>query len=340
MQTLSTILSYLAILLWVFGLYLAFFSHLRGLFRQALVVMWKRKYLWLLAFFAGLSAYGGEANFLFQRVNTVTSLEGWLNGIRMAILGGQVESLINSIKNLWINNFASMLGIIGLLILLVAVIVWLIITSQAAIVRIIGRSHQGKPTGLADGLAAGTTKFWTLVQLNIIGLLVGWMLWVVLTAVPAAIFLITKDPAWSIVAYIGSLTSIASSVITIFLVQFATASIALQDMKLIPAIVDAWRLFIRNIVPSLEMAIAIFTINVTVSFAVIAQLLFFFTAYTLSGFLAIVAIIIVLYTILSAFSFSSWTIYYLKLVDGKTPSMIGQWTNRLANFAGQNRSAE
>ena len=66
MQTLSVILSYLAILLWVFGLYLAFFSHLRTIFRQSVAVIWKRKYLWLLAFFAGLSAYGGEVNFIID----------------------------------------------------------------------------------------------------------------------------------------------------------------------------------------------------------------------------------------------------------------------------------
>ena len=72
----------------------------------------------------------------------------------------------------------------------------------------------------------------------------------------------------------------------------------------------------------------------------IAQLVFFFSAYTLGGFLTIVACISVLYAILSAFSLSAWTIYYLKLVAGQTPSKLAQWTNRLANFAGQKRAAE
>lgn len=340
MQILSTILSYLAILLWVFGLYLALFSHLRGMFRRAAVVIWKRKYLWLLAFFAGLSAYGGEVNFLFQRINTTTALQGWLDGIRTAIVEGQVDSFFQSTRNLWVNNLGAMVGVVGIILLLVAVITWLIIMSQAAIVRIVGRSEQGKPTGLTDGLATGTEKFWPLVQLNIIGLLIGWSLWVILTAVPAAIFLITKSTGWSAAAYIGSIASIASSVVTIFLVQFATASIVLQDAKLMPAIIDAWRLFARNVVSSMEMAVAIFTVNVTFSFFVIAQILFFFTAYTLSGFLSILGVILVLYALLSAYSFSTWTIYYLKLIEGKTPSKLGQWTNRLANFAGQKRAAE
>ncbi len=338
MHTFNTIASYLGILLWGFGLYLAFFSHLRGLFGRAVVTVWRKKYLWLLAFFAGLTAYGGEVNFLFQRINTTTSLQGLLNGIRTAILDGQVERLWRSTGNLWAHNAGTLSASVALALIIIAVIAWLIIISQAAIVRIIGRTQQGKPTGLTDGLAIGTEKFWSLVQLNIIGLLVGWMLWVVLTAVPAALFLITKNTTWSVVAYIGSIVSIASSIVTIFLIQFATAGIVLQNSKLMSAIVDAWRLFSRNIVSSLEMAVAIFTINVTASFLVLGQLFFFVSAYTLGGFLTVVVIMVILYVLLSAFSFSAWTTYYLQLVEGKTPSKLGQWTNRLANFAGQKRA--
>jgi len=340
MQIFSVILSYLAILLWFYGIYLAFFSSLRRFFMQAAQVMWKRKYLWLLAFFAGLTAYGGEVNFFFRRLNTVTSLQGFLDGIRNAITSGRVDVFVDSTKNLWANHFGSMLGIIVTAVLITGVITWLIIMSQAAIVRIVGRSQMGKPTGLTDGLAASTEKFWTLVQLNIIGLLIGWALWVVLTAVPAAISLITQNPNWSFTAYLGSLASIASSVVTIFLIQFATADIVLHDTKLMPAIVDAWHLFSRNIVSTLEMAVAIFTVNLTLSYLIVAQLFFFLSAYTLAGFLTIVALIILLYTLLSAFSFSAWTIYYLKLAEGKTASKLGQWTNKLASFGGQKRSIQ
>jgi hypothetical protein len=338
METLSIILSYLGILLWVFGLYLAFFSKLRGMFATSVMMIWKRKYLWLLAFFAGLTAYGGEINVLFQRVNTITSLQGFLEGFRTAILQGQVEDVVRTVRNLWGDNMAFMSGSAAIVILIAAVLIWLIITSQAAIVRIVGRTEQGSPTGLNDGLAIGTEKFWILLQLNLIGLLIGWALWVILTGVPAAIFLLTKQSAWTITAYFGAIASIVGNIISIFLVQFATAGIVLRDEKLMPAIVGGWRLFVRNVVSSLEMAIAIFTINVTLSFFVVAVLLFFVSAYTLAGFLTIVSVIVLLYALLSAFSFSAWTTYYLKLVEGSAPSYLGKWTNQLVNFAGQKRA--
>lgn len=340
MQTLNTVLSYIGIAIWIFGLYLAFFSHLRGMLGQAVVVAWHKKSIWLLAFFAGLTAYGGEINYLFQRINTASSLQAALDGVRKAIQLGQVDQFFRATKNLWINNMGPMAGYMAVILVMVAVIVWLIIVSQGAIVRIIGRTKQGKPTDLLDGLSVGTGKFWTLIQLNVIGLLVGWAVWIILTAVPAAVFLISNNTAWSVVAYLGSVVSIIGSIATIFLIQFATANIVLREAKLMPAIVDAWRLFTGNTISSLEMAMAIFTVNVTLSVLVFGQLFFYISAFTLSGFLTIVGIMVALYTILSAFSFSAWTVYYLRLVEGKTPSKLGQWTNQLANFAGQKRAID
>ena len=67
MQILINIVSYLGIILWVFGAYLAGFSHLRSMVGRAVVIIWHKKYLLFLAFFAGLSAYGGENKFSFPK---------------------------------------------------------------------------------------------------------------------------------------------------------------------------------------------------------------------------------------------------------------------------------
>ncbi len=338
MQIFNTILSYVGILLWVFGIYLVAFSKLRGIIGRAVVVVWQKKYLWLLALFAGIPSYGGEINFLFRKLNTVTSLQSWLNGFRNAIVGGDVERLWRASKTLWVHNFGTLAGYLGIFLLIFAVLTWLVIMSQAAIVRVVGRLQQNKPTGLIDGLTIGVEKFWTLVQLNIIGLLVGWAAWVILTAVPAAIYLLNHANGWSFVAFIGSLLSIVVSVIVIFLVQFSTANIVLNDTKLMPAMVDSWRLFKSYMVPSLEMAIAVFTINLTISSVVVSQVVTTITPFTLAGFLTILAIIILLYVLLSALSFTAWTMFYLQLVAGKSDSKLGQWTNRLVNFSGQKRA--
>lgn len=340
MQTLTVILTYVGILLWVLGLFLAFFSHLRGFLGRGLAIIWQKKYLWLLGFFAGMTAYGGEVNFLFRKLNTVASLQALLQGIRTSITNGQVDRLVHASKNLWESSAGRVLLYIFIILAIIALFAWLIIMSQAALVRIVGRTQEGKPTGLLDGLTVGTEKFWVLVQLNIIGLLLGWAMWVILAGVPAAIYLVNSMPVWSVVAYIGSILSIVVSASIIFLIQFSTAGIVLNDSRLIPAIIDAFRLFVRNIVSSVEMAIAIFTVNLTLSFLVLGELFFFMNVFTVGGLLGVIGIITLIYTLLSTFSIASWTVYYLKLVDGKSPSKLAQWTNQLVNFAGQKRISE
>lgn len=338
MNIISTIFSYLGIALWIFGLYLVFFSHLRGIAVKAMVTLWHKKYLLLLAFFAGMTAYGGEVNFLFRQLDTVASLQALLDGVRNAILNGSVQNLMATARTLWTHSTAAMSGYTAIAVLMAAVMAWLVITSQAAIVRIAGRTQQGKPTGMVDGITVGITKFWQLVQLNAIGLLAGWSIWVIFTGVPASLYLLNHGAVWSSVAYAGSIISILSSMVVIFLVQFATAGIVLSEQPLMASIVDSWRLFSHNIISSLEMAVAIFTINVTVSFLVLGELFFFVSPFTLAGFLFIVAIIVLIYALLSGFSFVAWTAYYLQLTAGKSYSKLGQWTTQLVNFSNQKRS--
>lgn len=338
MNIVSNILQYLGIALWVFGLYLVFFSHLRGLFIKALKTLWQKKYLLLLAFFAGMTAYGGEVNFLFRQIDTVSTLQTLLDNTRKAILNGQLQTFLDAVKNVWTHSAALLSGYVAIAVLMAAVLAWLIILSQAAVVRIAGRTQQNKPTGLVDGITIGITKFWQLVQLNAIGLLTGWSIWVLLTGVPAAIYLLNHGGAWSAVAYIGSIISIIASVVVIFLVQFATAGIVISEQPLMASIIDSWRLFSRNVVSSLEMAIAIFTVNVTISFLVLGELFFFVSPYTLGSFLFVVAVIVIVYAVLSAFSFAGWTAYYLQLTAGKTYSKLGEWTTKLVNFNTQKRN--
>jgi hypothetical protein len=337
MNIINTIFSYLGIALWVFGLYLVFLTPIRGLLLKSAKTLWQKKYLLLIAFFAGMTAYGGEVNFLFRQIDTVGSIQKLLDNVRTAITNGTWSSVVRDWNTLWSHSTAMMSGYAVITLLLTAMIIWLIITSQAAIVRIAGRVQQGKPAGLVDGITTGINSFWSLLQLNAIGLLAGWSTWVILTGIPAAIYLLHHGSMWSSIAYIGSIIAILVSLVIIYLVQFATAGMVLNGQRLMPAIVDSWKLFIRNIVPSVEMAIAIFTVNVTISFLVLGELFFFVSPFTLAGFLFIVAIIVLIYALLSGFSFVAWTGYYLQLTAGKTFSKLGQWTTQLVNFASQKR---
>lgn len=337
MHIVDIIIGYIGLLLWVFGVYLFFRSELRTILGQALAVVMRRKYLLFIGFFAGLSSYSGEVNFLFRKSNSVAALQGLLDGIRTAIRGGDVARFWNALKTLWIHNVAPMSGYIFVIAVIAALIIWLIVVSQAAIVRIIGRERQGKPTGIMDGVYAGTEKFWTLLQVNIVALLVGWGAWVLLAGVPAAAYLISGHGAWSMIAHFGSILSSLVTAILLFLLQYATAAVVLGDLQFIPSIVASWKMFRRNVLASLEMAIVLFTITLVFSFAIIGSAALLFNVFTVAGFIGMLAVLAIVYAFFSAFSFASWTLFYLRMLDGKPESKISQWTSRIVNFATQKR---
>lgn len=338
MHIFDVVISYIGLTLWIFGIYLFFRSDLRFLIAKALGIVWRKKYLWFIGFFAGLTTYGGEVNFLFRKSNSVVALQGLLDGMRDAIRGGYVDQFWRALKALWLNYAVQMSGYVFVVLAIVAVTFWLIIMSQAAIVRIVGRTHQGKPTGLLDGLATGSTRFWTLVQVNIVALLAGWGVWVILSGVPAAAYLINGHVAWSTAAHIGSILSTVTTVVLLFLLQYATAEVVLNDATLIPAVVRSWRLFMQNILASLEMAIVLFTITFIFSLTLLGTTALLVNIYTVGGFLAMLAILIIVFAFFSAFGFTTWTLFYLRMLEGRAGSKLGQWTNQIMNFASQKRT--
>lgn len=338
MHIVDIVISYIGLFLWVFGIYLFFRSNLRSILGQAWAVIWRRKYLWFVGFFAGLSTYGGEVNFLFRKSNSVVALQGLLDGIRDAIRGGDVERFWTATKNLWSNNVGPMFSYSLAALVVAALVIWLVIMSQAAIVRIVGREQQGKPTSLFDGIYTGMQKFWTLLQVNIVALLVGWGLWVILAGVPAAAYLISGHVAWSSAAHFGSILSTITTVILLFLLQYATAGVVLNDQTLIPALVGSWRLFRRNVMASLEMAIVLFTITFVFSLAILGAAALLVNIYTVGGFISMLVILALVYAFFSAYGFTTWSLFYLRLLEGKGGSKLSQWTTQIVNFATQKRT--
>ncbi len=304
----------------------------REVLQQALGIVWRKKYLWFIGLFAGLTTYGGEVNFLFRKYNTVATFQKLLRTIRSLFFEGQIQPYLRKIDQVWSADAWRVLLYVLLVVLLALFVVWLMVVSQAALMRIVGRTYQKKSASFFDGIAVGATKFWTLLQMNVFALLLGWGLWILITGVPASIYLINGLPVWGLVAHIGSIVAVIISAIIAFLVQFATASVVLQGTSLMVAIVESWRLFRNNILVSIEMAIIIFALNLGVLLVVFGTTALLIQPFSVGGLLGIIAVVAVEYAVMSAFSFAAWTIIYLKLTEGKAESKIGRWTTQLVSF--------
>ncbi len=306
----------------------------REVLQQALAIIWRKKYLWFLGLFAGLVAHGGEPDLLFRSTNSISWLQDNLGGLREVVQSGEADAFLNQLKSFFTTYPANALGFVGAIGLTLVAIFWLVIVSQAALVRIIGRTAEKKPTSLFEGLAAGAERFWPLVGVNVITKLFTWSLWIILAGLPAIAYFVTGERAWIVTFSLGSLlVTVPLSVLVSFLSKYAIAFITLADASVIDGLRRAWNLFRANWLVSIELAILVYAINLGAVIVVAGvTLLLFQTIASFTEFFILVFVLALAHAWISAFSYSAWTITYQKLLAGKGESKIGAWTTRLTNF--------
>ncbi len=305
----------------------------REVLQQAWAIIWRRKFLWFIGFFAGFATYGGEVNFLFRKFNAVTTFQQYLIALRGLFVEGKAQTYVHRFESVFTQTPWTVLGYVGVALVIIVVGLWLMFVSQGAIMRIVGRSQEKKATGFFDGISTASEKFWSIVQVNIIGLLLGWGAWIIVAGLPAVIYFSSGHTAWAGVARVGVIASTLASTVITLLMQYATAAIVLRDLKPLAAMADSWRLFSRNILVSLEMAIVIFLINLGVLLVTFGIYDVLGLLYSVAGFIILLFLIAIEFAALSAFSLSAWTIMYQKLVAGSAHSKIGEWTTQIVNFS-------
>lgn len=309
----------------------------RNLLKQALNITWKHKYLWFFGLFASLLAAGGsiEYKILNQNIN-----DGLVNGALLS--AGSFAQMVLAIKNLglgFISLFSfdiltiiNSLTIILICLTLLAVLVWLSISSQAALVISVkkiltnGKKKENVLT-IRDGLSSGHQKFWPILGLNvIIKLLINAVLFI--STLPL-ILMTVKDSGWFVLVYVILFVIFLPIAVSLSLMlKYAIAYSVLENERFISSIEKGWKLFIKNWLISLEMAVILFVVNFLASLAILIVLviLFFplFLVGTTFGFtwlvilitLLAVAFIVIFGSALSTFQISSWTNLFVNIKEG------------------------
>ncbi|MBI2984069.1 MAG: hypothetical protein HYY50_00330 [Candidatus Kerfeldbacteria bacterium] len=312
----------------------------REVFQQALDIIWRKKYLWFLGFFAGLAAHGGEPDLLFRNTNSLRWLQDSVAILRDVVRGGQADQFLANLR-LFFNNYTlNAVGYLAVLILILVVILWLVIVSQSAIVRVVGRASQKKQTSLFDGLATGTEKFWSLLTVNVVTKLFTWALWIIVAGIPAIAFFVTGQAAWAITFSLGSLlVTLPISIVVSFLTKYAIAAITLGGTDTIGGLRQAWKIFRDNWLVSIELAVLIYLFNLAVVLVVAGvTLLVVQTVTSFREFFTLLTVLAIVHSFVSAFSYAAWTTVYQKLLISKGESQLGYWTTKLTNFIQPKRS--
>ena len=155
----------------------------RQILKRAFEIAWKKPKLWLLGLLVILLGGASEMEFIFgnyifgSKGAVAVFFQGLADGGLFTVAGarGLVEALFTNTFYLFIIAFI-FLVVLGL----TALIVWLVMVSQSALIGKVVSINQGREISGAQGWKLGMIKFWPVLGLNALLRLLAWFLSVVL----------------------------------------------------------------------------------------------------------------------------------------------------------------
>lgn len=303
-----------------------------SLYRETLGTSWTitRRYpwLWFFGLFAALANNAGEYDIVSKNYDFLMRLQTNLIAWRDYVNSGAISRFFTNLGTFLSNDFLNFLLIVVALLLMAAAIVWIIVVSQNALIASAAAAGQKKDhVTFLDGFWVSSSLFRPVFLVNVLAYAVVYVPLIVLGAIPAWLFLRTGSSTALLFASILAFTFlIPINIVASFLTKFATAYIIVRNYKLKQAIGAALALFAKNWLVSLEIAFLIFIINTAVTFAVGSVLVVL--GLPLSGLLGLIVFQIFMAfiaAVLAAFQYSTWTILFLRLEEGKVTSKLVRW---------------
>lgn len=306
----------------------------RFLLRQAWKISWQHKYLWFFGLFASILGAGGGFNLLTKNLQANYNGDFWTGLTSLFNFKFFYQSITSSLANIFKTDFIFALDNILALILvalILAFFIWLIVACQGGLIshvqKIIDHKKKDSPKLIVkDGLSVGHKNFWSLFGLNIIfKILINFVF--LLLSIPF-LFLALADSGLLGLAYIILFLIFIPLVIALNLVvKYAMAYNIIEHNSFIASIENAWALFSKNWLISMEMLIILFVINfvaggLVLLFMTIFILPLFFVGVTfgivwLATLMIFLAIIILALTgaILTTFENAGWVSLFVRLEE-------------------------
>lgn len=310
----------------------------RSILKKALKISWQYKYLWFFGLFATLINPGGEYQILNKTIRdglygNFSDTFNVLNSTGIFSL----KALSNMFDLMNANPLSAIMTAIAiiLLICIIAFVVWLAISSQGSIISRVQKIEEGKVAIKSDfrsDLQSGSRFFWPILGFNFF-LKIGVDAAFLFVSLPV-ILMITNSIAFSILYITFFILFIPVAITLSLLTKYAMIFTVVKKKKFVDSIKSSWKLFKNNWIISLEMAIAVFSINILASFAILLIILMFamplfFVSLAMGKIMLtwIVVLFMILFMVatgsfLTTFQITSWTSLFLQLNRGVFLSKI------------------
>ncbi|MFA6198081.1 MAG: hypothetical protein WC734_02925 [Patescibacteria group bacterium] len=306
-------------------------------------LIWRNKILWFFGLFVALITQEIEIVLRNQVVfsDQTLSVSSWkelfTNGF-----GGVFSSIWSSLTD---STASAIIGsLIALMIL--ALFVWLMVASVGALTHSIAQLDAGKKISFNGAMANGHKYFWKNIVIILLAKVVDYGV-LILMAVLVSLMLLHAVGLW-----LGALLAVISFIVSLivsFVARYAAGYVVVNNENTGRAILSGWKLFIKNWVDSIEMAILIFLINLVANLAILLVIALIILPFfiiilvmnsggytTTANFIfgaavaLVLAIVIITGSLLSSFQFSAWVTTFLRLKEGHKPSWILRLAGRVS----------
>ncbi len=306
----------------------------RNILKQALRSTWQNKYLWIFGLFASILGTGGSYEIVVNGNINNTLLE-----IKKFIIDAQIfnGNFFTNLARLAITDPFSFFLVMFILVIVATLFLltlYVSIVSQAALVNNVALIYSNKKHNFQIGLEKGKKKFLPVLSINIILKIVIFLVLIIIS-LPLTFNNRGEITILQSTYYIISFILLIPVVVILsFISKYAIAYIVIKKNNVSQSIQNAWNLFKKNWLISLEMAFILLLINIIFNFVLllvililaIPFLLLFFAFYLLKSLIAIWAVIFVGFislffvmsfaaAVLSTFQITSWTYLFIKLIN-------------------------
>ncbi len=313
----------------------------RNILKQSLATIWRNKYLWFFGFFAAFMGSFLELELLFNKTNA-SFAQNFLSRLQTmketGIFSSQALSNLGNLFKTEPISMVIMLTIFLIVIVLLGFLIWLSIISQAGLVNNTSQIFQsGSKTksklGIQEGVETGIRSFWRVLGINLI---IKALLYLIFLCLSFLIFFITYQSGLSggagIINMFLFVIFIPVALVLAFIAKYAICFTVIKKKSFKDSVKNAFQLFRRNWLVSIEMAFILFFISFLFSLAILIGsvivtlpiLLVLNIAVALSwpmfsfwvfifGIIVLAVFIAVTGAALSAFRITAWTNLFVKL---------------------------
>ncbi len=295
----------------------------RDTLKQAWKLTSRNPWLWFFGLFAALSANGDEYDTFFNNLSFVRRIQLNLDAYRGALFNGEIGDFFRNFSRAF-GQDALAIGLVLLVALIIGLLViWLITVSQAALIKSASQNRDNQPIGWVDVIHAGTKVFWKVLGLNVIAKAIIYVPLAGLGLPLVLLYLQNEVTAWSVImTLVGFLILVPASIVVSFITKYATAYIVIQGAPVKKAIPEGWRLFVKNWLITIELALLLFIINFIVGFIAVSLMTTLGLTATTTGLSVFTIVIISLGSILAVFQFSAWTFLFRDLIEDRGVSKL------------------